>query len=67
MSKTPAQPLIGDAKSEIERLVMKIRNGDEHVRAPSSKVAPVSQEDLDWARNESLPREFFEFFELARD
>lgn len=66
MPKPVPQPLIGEAKSEIERLVMNIRNGDNRTRAPQAKQEFVSQEDLDWAEGENLPRAFFEFFELQR-
>lgn len=66
MLKPVPQPLVGEARSEIERLVMRIKDGDNRARAPQGNQKFVTQEDLDWAQGENLPRAFFEFFELQR-
>ncbi len=60
-----AQTLHGEERDEIEALVMRIKRADDKVRQPL-KTAVVADEDVTWAAQNQLPREFFEFFELQR-
>ena len=64
---TRTNPLTGPERDEIEALVLRIRRADEKVRKPVYQPTPMlSADDIAWADDQKLPREFFEFFELQR-
>ncbi len=61
-----AQPLFGDEKDEITRLVTRLKTADARARESRKPLHVVTDEDVAWAEEAKLPREFFEYFELQR-